>query len=453
MLTAAIVGAIATAALALPGGAAGAGPCSKYASASGSDADPGSQTQPFRSTQKLADSLGAGEVGCLRAGSYDGADLRQGGEPGAPITLRSYPGERATVTGRFWVARTAPHVVVEGLYLNGRNETNHPSPTISASDVTFRNNDVTNDHTGICFLLGSEDWGRADGAVIEKNRVHDCGRLPAKGFDHGIYVEAATGARVEGNWFYDNADFGVHLYPNADHTVVRGNVIDGNGKGLTIGGDAGQASDDNRVEGNVISNSTRRFNVESWSPDGNPTPQGNVVNRNCLKAGNVDWYHNGGVDKEGTGGISMSGNETVSDTGFESSRAKDFRLSADSPCRKLFAGDPSAVAGPDNAFGAMRPAVAPVVTLQVSAPAVSAGTPVKVTGKVVRRRIRRGRRVDIIARYKGRRRVIARTRIRRGGRFAARPRLRLRGGVVRLRAVVHSVGRSRSVPVRIRRAQ
>src|SRR5215210_5152994 len=144
-LVATAAGALAVACLAAPQASAGT-TCSKFASPAGSDSGTGTESAPFRSSQRLVNSLEPGQVGCLKSGTYDGLDIRTGGAPGAPITLRPYPGDRVEVNGRFWVARTAPHVVVEGLYLNGKNSTAHPSPTVNAPDVTFRGNEVTNDN-------------------------------------------------------------------------------------------------------------------------------------------------------------------------------------------------------------------------------------------------------------------------------------------------------------------
>ncbi|HEU0019697.1 MAG TPA: hypothetical protein VFQ14_05335, partial [Thermoleophilaceae bacterium] len=46
--------------------------CSRVASPLGSDSGAGSEAQPFKTAQRLADSLAPGQVGCLRAGSYSG---------------------------------------------------------------------------------------------------------------------------------------------------------------------------------------------------------------------------------------------------------------------------------------------------------------------------------------------------------------------------------------------
>jgi hypothetical protein len=80
---------------------------------------------------------------------------------------------------------------------------------------------------------------------------------------------------------------------------------------------------------------------------------------------------------------------------------------------------------------------------------VRPGRAVPLIGRVVRTRVRKGRRVTIEARFGKRRRIIARVRLR-NGRFSARPRLRLRSRVVRLSAVVLGVGRSRPVRLSVR---
>ena len=176
--------------------------------------------------------------------------------------------------GRFRVAEEANNVVVQGLDLDGRNEDNLPSPTINGDNVAFRDNDVTNHHTTICFILGSNTYGRARGALIERNRIHNCGQLPPTNHHHGIYVEASDGARITDNWIYDNADRGVQLYPDAQGTHVARNVIDGNGQGVIFS----RESANNVVEHNVISNPVVRYNIEDYELSGG----GNVARRNCV---------------------------------------------------------------------------------------------------------------------------------------------------------------------------
>jgi parallel beta-helix repeat protein len=427
------------------------GGCDKVASSAGSDSDSGALGSPYRTVQKLVNSLSAGKTGCLRGGRYAGAvDVRTGGSSSAPLTLTGYPGEKATVVGEFEVHKTAPHVIVEHLYLDGRRA--RTSPIVNARDVTFRYDDVTNHHTGICFILGDAGgvWGRADRAVIEHNTIHDCGRLPVTNLDHGIYVEAATGARIEGNWIYDNADFGVHLYPNAHRTEVRGNVIDGNGMGATFSGDGGYASSNNKVEGNVISNSRVRWNVESWWGSG--VGSGNVARANCLYATNRRSYYDsdGGVDTSG-GGFTKRSNK-VANPRYANRSARDLRLAPGSRCRGVFAGDPNAVPGPDGTAPAARAAGRRRFRVRMSAArrGVRHGGRVRLRGRIRRSSVRPGQRVLIYARAKRHRRLVDRARVSRTGRFGARPRVRTHARTVRYWAVVAHVGRSRAVRVRVR---
>lgn len=316
--------------------------CSRVASPSGSDGSAGTSGAPFRTARRLTAALRPGETGCLRAGTYDeDVKISRGGRAGAEITIRSYPGERALLLGRLWLARGADHVTIAHLNLDGRNRSGLPSPTVNASDVTFRSNDVTNRHTGICFILGSEKRGTATRTLIEGNRIHDCGRRPSTNHDHGIYVEKARNARIVGNAIFGNTDRGIQLYPDAQGTRIVGNVIDGNGQGILFAGDGGIASNDNLVEGNLITNSRIRHNVESYYPRGTPAGRGNVVRRNCVRGGARD-DGDGGVQDDTEGFRAIM--NRIADPLYRNRRAGDFRLRDDSPCRGVLAAQAAATA-------------------------------------------------------------------------------------------------------------
>jgi len=287
--------------------------------------------------QRLVDALRPGEVGCLFPGTYSGSvSIHRGGRPGKPIVLTS-ASRRARVQGTFWVADDADNVVVTRLRLDGSTTGGQPSPQINGDRVVFRDNDVSNDHTGICFIVGGDfaDYGLAYGTVIASNRIHDCGRLPRTNHDHGIYVEGSRGARIVRNVIYDNADWGVHLYPEADRTYVAHNIIDGNGGGIIVAGEkAGEeytqahSSDHNLIELNVITNSSTAHNLETWW--GGPVGVENQARRNCV------WNGRGGNvgDHEG---LTISGT-VVAEPGYVNRRAGKYRLRANSACRRLGAG-------------------------------------------------------------------------------------------------------------------
>ncbi len=251
------------------------------------------------------------------------------------MTLTTAPGGKpAKLVGRLYLARQADHVTVRGLRLDGRNRSRQASPTVNATGAVFANNFVTNRHTGICFLLGNAGYGRARGAVIRQNRIHDCGKLPATNRQHGIYVAHARNTLIHGNLIYDNADRGIQLYPDADRTTVTGNVIDGNGQGIIFSGDGGDHSDHNAVIGNVITNSRIRFNVEAhWQ---GRVGSGNVVRRNCLWAPRKSRRGNpGGSGIESPRVGFRARDNVVAKPRYVSRSAGDYRLSATSRCRTV----------------------------------------------------------------------------------------------------------------------
>jgi hypothetical protein len=302
------------------------GACDKVASPRGSNGNPGTAANPYATVGKLANSLRAGETGCLRAGVYRGrVKVRKGGARGAPTTIRSAPGERVTVLGRLHVDNRANHVVVRQLFLDGRNRANLPSPTVNGNNTVFRDNDVTTRNTTICFLLGSKEYGRARRTVIERNRIHNCGDRPPTNHHHGIYVEASYGTRITDNWIYDNADRGVQLFPDAQRTYVARNVIDGNGEGVVFS----RKSAHNVVENNAISNPVVRYNIEDYELSGDD----NVARRNCLWSSRHS--ETGGIQP----GIEVEVVENVvSEPAYVNRDDKDFRLRPDSPCFKFSTG-------------------------------------------------------------------------------------------------------------------
>jgi parallel beta-helix repeat protein len=438
--------------------------CDKVAAPTGSDSAAGTADAPYRTAQQLADGLQAGQTGCLRAGTYD-EDLRvgHGGRDGAPLTLRSYPGERARIVGRLWIARGSDYVTVASLDLSGVNpEYTLPSPTVNAYNATFVDDDVSNNHTAICFVLGSSSYGRAKNTVIARNRIHDCGVLPAANHDHGIYVAEADDTKILGNVIYDNADRGVQLYPDAQRTVIQGNIIDGNGVGVIFSGDGGATSNDNDVEFNVITNSNVRNNVESWYPDGNPIGTGNVLRNNCVSGGVRD-NGNGAIGDQI--GFSASANLKV-DPRYANRAAKDFTLPAGSACAALVARGSGEIPTTEN-----PPAVAPPAGSGNGTGTTTSGGSSRTTTKVTFRgkAHRRGRlklrggvhtgvraaavspRAMIQLRWKGAWYPLTVVKVR-SQRFSSTLRLPryLRHRTLTLRAMVPQIGTSKRVRVRAR---
>lgn len=317
--------------------------CDKFAAPGGSDGAAGTAANPYRTAQKLQDSLQPGQVGCLKPGAVFQERLRanKSGRPGNPITMTSGPGAgRATLLGELYIPDGASDYVYANLKINGRTSF-RVNPSVNGDRITFSNNDITDEHHGICFHIGKPGEGVAENIVIDGNRIHDCGRLPSTGFDHGVYLNTTRGVRITNNYIYDNADYGIHLYPNAQGTYIANNVIDGNGRGITFSGEGGTASSNNVVVNNIISNSKDTANIESYW--GGSVGTGNRAEDNCLFNG-----AKGNIGQQR--GFSLSNNR-VANPEFVNRAAKNFALSPGSPCAGKGPGNPLPASEPGTGGG------------------------------------------------------------------------------------------------------
>ena len=316
--------------------------CTRLAGPGGDDSSPGTPSRPFETAQKLVSSLAPGEVGCLRSGTYPASagegvvEFDRGGRSGRPVTLRSYPGERATLVGVVTVPEGSDHVTLSGLGIEGMGGSN--TVKIYAADVVVEDSTITNLGRGdSCLILGSNDGhGRATRVVVRRNSFHDCGSAAHGNKDHGIYAQNVFEGEIVGNVFWNSAAYAIQLYPNAQRTRFAHNVVDGDAPsvrgGVLFGGDEDYASSDNVVEQNVVAYS-QTYNITStWSGG---VGSGNVARRNCL------WEGAHGEIETSDGGFSAEAN-TVADPLFVNRRERDYSLEPDSACLPVVGYDAAA---------------------------------------------------------------------------------------------------------------
>jgi hypothetical protein len=258
--------------------------CDHYASPRGFDhgAGRGTAQRPFRSVERLLQSLGPGRTGCLEPGTYAHREVVRMARP--RTTLRGVGPGPATIVGPIWILSHARGARLLHVSLTSRNPSYTEPLKIEADHALVADDFITGETNTICVLVGGDS--RPHGVRIEHNRISHCGRYGK--FAHLIYVADAVGTIIRWNLLTDNpGGWGVHLYPNADYSRVEHNWFEDDEGGVIFAGDGGETSSYNVVRNNVILNSSPRRNIESSWSDG-PTGEGNRAYDNCLFSSGLD---------------------------------------------------------------------------------------------------------------------------------------------------------------------
>jgi Right handed beta helix region len=181
--------------------------CAYYVSPTGADTNFGSLQAPWKHLQKAFDTLTAGQVACLRTGTYEPAgtyntpSYRQSfsrkGEPGKPIVIRNYPGEAAIIRGE---------VVVRGNYLKLLG-------TPPSGRLIFEG-PLGPDASGVKGKGASQVWLDACHNIVLDH-------VEIRNNDHhaGLYVSNVSDVEVLGCYVHDNGRFNVDTDATGQHPV------------------------------------------------------------------------------------------------------------------------------------------------------------------------------------------------------------------------------------------
>lgn len=285
-----------------------------FVSPTGSNANPGTQGQPWLTLQFAANTVVAGDVVTVLPGNYKGFFLSKSGTVLAPIVIRAIDSalgpnpnviidqNNDTTPDRINL-ENASFVTIEGFTLNGTGTPSTSraliravgSAATAARFVTLRRNRC--DQGGRWGIF----TGFVDDLLIEGN---ECSGAAA---EHGIYVSNSGDRPVlRKNLVWGNHSSGIHM--NGDlsqggdgiisNAVVEQNILFENGNGNpTFGAPGGSAINCDGVTYSVIRNNLLRDNHKSgislYRIDGGQVSKGNIVVNNTVHmAADARWALN-----------------------------------------------------------------------------------------------------------------------------------------------------------------
>ena len=161
----------------------------------------------------------------------------------------------------------------------------------TVSGIEMDNLKTSGGTNAICVLAGQGFEQTPANAVtnllVEESRIHDCGN---DDHEHSIYLESTRNAVVRDNVMYGNSGYAIHMYPDAQGSLIEHNVMSDNSENckanLTFSGqgpneyNAAYASSNNLVARNLITFPVCDYNVESFYPSNTSVGVGNVVEFN-----------------------------------------------------------------------------------------------------------------------------------------------------------------------------
>lgn len=209
---------------------AAAAPAAQYfVATNGNDSAAGTLAQPWRTIQKAANTLLAGDTACVRGGRYSEAVSVNvsGSAAGGPVTLQNYPGETP---------------VLDGTGLKVPNGANGMFFVSGQSYVSIQGFEICNYQTNSSALVpaGIYITGPAHDLLVVSNRIHDIVNLSADGNGFGLAVYGTSSAQPITNLVICGNELFQLQTGQSESLVLNGNVT-----GFLVGGN--RVHDNNNI--------------------------------------------------------------------------------------------------------------------------------------------------------------------------------------------------------------
>jgi hypothetical protein len=216
----------------------------RYVAPNGTPTADGTAARPWDLASVLAGKqlIAPGDTVWLRGGTYHGSfTAGLSGTPAAPIVVRAYPGERATIGGTLTV--NGADVWYWGFEVANTDPTTQDVMGVSSFGPRTRFiNLVIHDHSGNGLGIWSEaPDGEVTGCILYNNGFHGSS---SSSHGHGIYAQNTTGGKLlRDNVVFQSDGYGFHIY--TENSFLRNFTLEGNvlfdnalatGANLLVGG-------------------------------------------------------------------------------------------------------------------------------------------------------------------------------------------------------------------------
>ncbi|GEM_PF-2406633 len=205
-----------------------------YVAKTGNDANPGSASQPWRTIQKAANTLVAGDTVFIRAGTYAEQVLpANSGTAGNPIVYMSYPGDVVTIDGNsvslqewegLFEIDSKSYITVSGLRVVnvGPNGNNTGIQVENSNHIIIKNN-YTNNTASSGIIV----WSSTNILVDNNEVVHACSK-GATSINECISVGETSNFEISNNYVHDGNSYrgeGIVLKDGSSNGTVHGNTV------------------------------------------------------------------------------------------------------------------------------------------------------------------------------------------------------------------------------------
>lgn len=209
-----------------------------YVALDGNDSNPGSEDRPWRTIQKAADTLVAGDTVYIKEGTYEERVFaRNSGKPGNYITYAAYPGDTVTIDGQnvtmpnwsgLFHIKKRNHIRVTGLQLiNAQTLHNSMGILVMESDDVI----VESCYTYNTRCSGIGVW-QCSNIVVAGNEIEEAG----SDIQEGITIGLTNSFEVTDNYVHHVSCEGISAKQGSYNGTIYNNYIhDTLRVGLVIG--------------------------------------------------------------------------------------------------------------------------------------------------------------------------------------------------------------------------